>query len=133
MAAQDPPPQKKTPAAPQAKPTEEDPPEEDESLIPKEYALNPLEATRNITTGNFYLKKGNVRAAARRYLEATKWDPGSAEAFLKLGEADERLHDREGAREAYTKYLEISPDAKNAPELKKKMEKWPSSSGSAKK
>jgi len=137
LAAQDPqnqkPPEKKVLTPPPAKPLEEEPPEEDESLVPKEYALNPLESTRNITTGNFYFKKGNIRAAAKRYLEATKWDPGSAEAFLKLGEADERLKDRAGAREAYTKYLEISPDAKNASELRKKMEKWPSSPVNAKK
>src|SRR5580698_6425350 len=129
LAAQDPPaqqkpPNKKTLSPPPDKPLEEDPPEEDASLIPKEYALNPLECVRNINTGNFYFKKGNVRAAAKRYLEATKWDPGSPEAFFKLGEADERLKDRAGAREAYTKYLELSPDAKNAAELKKKMEKW---------
>jgi tetratricopeptide (TPR) repeat protein len=137
LAAQDPPaqkpPEKKVLTPPPAKPLEEEPPEEDESLVPKEYALNPLEATRNITTGNFYFKKGNVRAAAKRYLEATKWDPGSAEAFLKLGEADEKLKDRSGAREAYAKYLEISPDAKNAAEIKKKIEKWPSTSAASKK
>ena len=58
-------------------------------------------------------------------MRATKWDPGSAEAFLKLGEADEKLKDRDGAREAYTKYLALAPDAKNAAEIKKKIAKWP--------
>lgn len=104
---------------------EQEPPEEDESLIPKEYTLNPLESERNITAGNFYFKKGNYRAAARRYLEATRWDPGSSEAFLKLGEADEKVKDFAAAREAYTKYLAIVPEAKNAQALKKKIEKWP--------
>jgi tetratricopeptide (TPR) repeat protein len=129
LVAQDPPaqkpPDKKVLTPPPPKPLEEEPPEEDESLIPKEYALNPLESTRNITAGNYYFKKGNFRAASKRYLEATRWDPGSADAFFKLGEADEKLKDRAGAREAYAKYLEISPDAKNAAEVKKKIEKWP--------
>jgi tetratricopeptide (TPR) repeat protein len=102
----------------------DEPPEEDESFKTKEYSFNPLEAARNITAGNFYFKKGNFRAAARRYDEATRWDPNSAEAFFKLGEADEKRKDLDGAREAYTKYLVLAPDAKNAAEIKKKLAQW---------
>lgn len=124
-AQQQPPPQKKTPPAPQqAKPLEEEPPEEDESLIPETCVLNPLEASRNITAGNFYFKKGNFRAAANRYKRASCWDPSSAEAVLKLAESDEKLKDRDGAREAYQKYLALAPDAKNASEVKKKLAKF---------
>jgi tetratricopeptide (TPR) repeat protein len=125
FAAQDKAPPPKTDNPPAV--VEQEPPEEDESLIPKVYALNPLEASRNITAGNFYFKKGNYRAAARRYLEATRWDPGSSEGFLRLGEADEKVRDLAGAKDAYTKYLTLTPDAKNADSLKKKIEKWPAS------
>ena len=118
--AQQPPAKKTTPAAQQQ---EQEPPEEDESLKPKVYTLNPLEAQRNVTTGDYYFKKGKYQPAQSRYSEATKWDPGSAEAFLKLGEVDEKLHDRKGAHEAYTTYLQISPDAKNAAEIRKKLAK----------
>jgi tetratricopeptide (TPR) repeat protein len=105
--------------------TEEEPPEEDETLLPKEYALNPLESARNVTTGNFYFKKKNYRAAAKRYLEATRWDPNSADAFLKLGEAQEKLRDKAAAREAYSKYLALAPDSKLAEQIKQKIAKWP--------
>ena len=106
LAAQEP-----KPPAPPAPPAvqEQEPPEEDPDLKPKEYSFNPLEASRNITAGNFYFKKGNYRAASRRYLEASKWDPTSAEAVLRLGEADEKLHDFTGAREAYEKYRHDRP------------------------
>jgi tetratricopeptide (TPR) repeat protein len=124
--AQQPPPAQKKQAP--AKQQEEEPPEEDESLKPKEYTLNPLESARNITAGDFYFRKGNYRAAARRYDEASKWDPGNSEAFLKLGETDEKLKDRTGARGAYSKYLELAPDGKSASEVKKKLSKLPSSS-----
>jgi tetratricopeptide (TPR) repeat protein len=123
LGAQTPPSQNKQVPPPAAK--EQEPPEEDESLIPKEYALNPLESGRNITAGNFYFKKGNYRAAVKRYLEASRWDPGSADAFFKLAEANERLKDHAAARDAYEKYLAISPDAKNADSIKKKIAKWP--------
>lgn len=113
-------------AKPQAEkpPAEEEPPEEDEALKPQVYALNPLQAQRNITAGDYYFRaKKNFRAAQRRYTEATKWDPGNAEGFLKLAEADEKLRDRDGARDAYKKYLELAPEAKNADEIKKKLAK----------
>ena len=121
VAAQDP----KPPAPPATQ--EQEPPEEDPDLKPKEYSFNPLEATRNITAGNFYYKKGNYRAASRRYLEASKWDPTSAEAMLRLGEADEKLHDFTGAREAYEKFVMLSSDAKEIESVKKKLATLPKS------
>ena len=100
------------------------PPEEDTSLTTKEYAFNPLQAKKDITTGNYYFKKGSYRAAAGRFVEATKWNDGDTEAWLRLGEADEKLKDQKAAKEAYEKYLELAPDAKNAAEIRKKIEKW---------
>ena len=117
--------QSKPPAPPAAQ--EQEPPEEDPDLKPKEYSFNPLEASRNITAGNFYFKKGNFRAASRRYLEASKWDPTSAEAVLRLGEADEKLRDFTGAREAYEKFIALSSDGKEIEAVKKKIAGLPKS------
>ena len=102
-----------------------EPVEEDESLAPKNYALNPVQAQKEIVAGNYYFKKPNYSAAAKRYLEATRWDPGSAEAFLKLGEAREKLRDFGAAREAYSKYIELAEDPKEKEAVQKKMAKWP--------
>src|ERR1700682_3728948 len=93
---------------------EQAPPEEDEALVPKEYSFNPLQASKEMTAGNYYFQKGNYRAAAHRFEEATKWDGTNAQAYLRLGEAKEKQHDRKAASEAYAKYLEIAPDAKDA-------------------
>lgn len=102
--------------------TPPEPPEEDSTLIEqKEYVFNPLQAEKELRTGNFYAKKGNFKAASMRYQEATKWNPGMPEAWLKLGEALEKRKDMKGAREAYAKYLELAPDAKNAAAVKKKL------------
>lgn len=100
----------------------QEPPEEDATLIAaKEYTFNPLQAEKEVRTGNFYAKKGNYRAASMRYLEATKWNPALPEAWLRLGESLEKRKDEKGAKEAYAKYLELAPDAKNAPAIKKKL------------
>jgi tetratricopeptide (TPR) repeat protein len=126
LPAQDQPPPQKKLETQKPKPVEQEPPEEDESLKPEEYSLNPIQAQKDITAGNYYFKvKKNYRAAANRYSRASKWDPGSSEAFFKLAESDEKLKDLAGARAAYEKYLELTPDAKNSAEIKKKIAKWP--------
>jgi tetratricopeptide (TPR) repeat protein len=102
-----------------------EPPEEDESLAPKVYALNPVQAKKEIVAGDTYFKKPNYSAAANRYLEATRWDPGSTEAFLKLGEAREKLHQYTRAREAYLKYIELAEDPKERDAVRKKLAKLP--------
>jgi len=102
-----------------------EPPEEDESLAPKVYALNPVQAKKEIVAGDYYFKKPNYSAAAKRYLEATRWDPGSAEAFLKLGESREKLHEYGPAREAYLKYIDLGEDPKEKDAVRKKLAKFP--------
>jgi len=104
-------------------PKPEEPPEEDADLKPKEYSFNPLQAEKEVKIGDFYLKKGSWRAAAKRYQEATKWSPGYAEAWLRLGDAQEKLKDSKAARESYAKYIELAPDTKQAASLKKKLGK----------
>jgi predicted TPR repeat methyltransferase len=76
-----------------------------------------------MTAGDFYFKKGNYAAAAARYERATKWNDGNADAWLRLGEAQEKKANSRAAVEAYRKYLELSPDAKNADDVKKKLAK----------
>src|SRR5215475_8937631 len=99
MRAQNPPPPQTPPAKSQpgelqqrGKPKnspagkEEVPPEEDKSLSVDEYSFNPLQAQKDLTVGNFYLKQHKFRAAETRFREATKWNDGFAEAWLRLGE-----------------------------------------------
>jgi tetratricopeptide (TPR) repeat protein len=116
LLAQDPKP--KTPPPPKEQQVQE-PPEEDESLKPKEYAFNPLQAEKDIAIGNQYFKKHNYRAALSRYQEASKWNPGLAEAYLRIGEAAEKMRDKATAKQAYLKYIELAPDSKEAEQLKK--------------
>jgi tetratricopeptide (TPR) repeat protein len=100
---------------------EQEPPEEDESLAPKTYSFNPLEAEKDLKVGLYYFKKGNYKASTSRFREATLWNPTYAEAFLRLGESEEKLKDKKAADEAYSKYLALAPDAKDAEAVKKKL------------
>jgi tetratricopeptide (TPR) repeat protein len=103
---------------------EEVPKEEDESLTTsKEYSFNPLQAKKEIRVGDYYFKKGSFRAAVLRFREATKWNAADSEAWLRLGEAAEKQKDDKTVKEAFAKYLELAADAKEAPEIRKKLEK----------
>ena len=108
---------------PAASGQQEVPPEEDTSLAVKEYSFNPLQAEKELQIGNFYFKTGKYRSAEMRFREATKWNDGYSDAWLRLGETEEKLKDGKAAKEAYTKYLALAADAKNAPEIRKKLQK----------
>ncbi len=116
-------------AKPQAQPPSDDealPPEEDESVAPKVYPLDPLESDRNVRVGDFYMhqaKPAGYRAAVGRYEDATRYNPSSAEAFFKLGEAEEKLKNRDAAKTAFEKVMQLAPDSKLAHEAKKKVGK----------
>jgi tetratricopeptide (TPR) repeat protein len=120
--AQDQPKQSTPPPAQQPKePAEQEPPEEDANLKPKEYSFNPLQANKELQVGILYFKKSSYKAAAGRFREATRWNPNLAEAWLRLGEAEEKRKNRQDAKDAYAKYLELQPEAKDAPEIRKKI------------
>lgn len=116
-------------------PQYQQPPEEDEDITGKaDYSFNPLQAVKEFRIGEFYWKKGSWKAAAGRYEEAVKWNPGYAEAYWKLGLAREKVVEEENeqtdrqlrleaAREAFKKYLELEPDGKKADDARKHLAK----------
>jgi tetratricopeptide (TPR) repeat protein len=123
--ATQPPPQKQlgTRPKPPTSDKEEVPPEEDKELANQAYSFNPLQSVKDIGVGDQYFKNRKYRAAELRYTSATKWNEGNPDAWLKLGEVEERLKDSQKARDAYQKFLELAADNKRAPEIRKKLEK----------
>jgi tetratricopeptide (TPR) repeat protein len=99
------------------------PPEEDKAKIKETYSFNPLQSKKDVTVGEEYFKKGSFNAAASRFREATKWNDGNSDAWLRLGDAEAKLKDMKAAQEAWEKYLQLAPEAKNAAEVRKKLEK----------
>jgi Flp pilus assembly protein TadD len=116
-------PDTKKPESKESKDAVQLPPEEDASAVPEQYSFNPVKSKRDVAVGEFYFKKGDYKGAALRFTSATRWNDANAEAWLKLGETREKQQDAKGAREAYERYLQLAPDAKNAPEVKRRLEK----------
>lgn len=111
---------------PASPPDESNPPEEDETVAPEKFVLNPLESQRNIKVGDFYMHKGTsvgYRAALARYERAAKFNPSNAEAYFKIGEAEEKLRNKDAAKTAFERVIQLAPDSKLAHEAKKKIEK----------
>jgi predicted TPR repeat methyltransferase len=80
-----------------------------------------MQAQKELTVGNFYFKQGKFHSAALRFEEATKWNPGFADAWLRLGEADEKQNDTAAMRKAFEKYLELDPKSKVADSVRRKL------------
>lgn len=113
LAAQEPKPQQAPPA---------EPPEEDESIKKEtEYTFNPLQAEQELKIGLFYFRKGSFRAAAKRFEEASKWNPSLGEAYLRWGESLAKAGERKAAEAAWRKYLEVEPQGKEAARLRKQL------------
>ena len=90
------------------------PPEPEEEAKP--YVSPP--AWKSVEIGDFYLKRKRFRAALSRYQEAVKTDPYYAQGYLGLGKVYDRLRLRQKALDAYRKYLDLLPSAKDAEEAK---------------
>ena len=110
--------------APKTSGKQQVPPEEDKSFLKEEHSFNPLQSQKSVEVGDHYLRNGKVMGAIYRYQDATLWNDGNAEAWLKLGKAEEKVNDRKAAKDAYSKYLELMPTAKDAPSIRKKLAGW---------
>jgi hypothetical protein len=99
------------------------PDEDDTDRKPTEYHFNPLRAKKELDTGMFYWHKGSYRAAAGRFLEATRWNPSWAEAYFRLGEAQAKLKHKDDAKKSFAKVMQLDPQSKEAKEAKKQIAK----------
>lgn len=75
-------------------------------------------AWKSVEIGDFYLKRRRFRAALSRYQEALTTDPYYAPGYLGMGKVYDRLGLSQKALEAYRKYLDLLPSAKDAAEAK---------------
>lgn len=80
---------------------------------------NPALATKDTQVGMFYLKTGDYQGAYNRFAEATKADPGNADAVFGLAETARRLNHRDEAVRNYQLYLSALPDGPRAKDSRK--------------
>ncbi len=98
----------------QDKPQRKPPPQ-----LPEESPFyTPPAAWKSVEIGDYYMRRKEYRGALSRYQEAVTTDPDYARGYLGLGKAYEKLHYPRKALDAYQKYLDLRPSAKDAEEAK---------------
>jgi tetratricopeptide (TPR) repeat protein len=75
-------------------------------------------ASKSVEIGDFYLRRKKFNAALSRFQEALKTDPHYAPAYRELGRVYEKMGFWQKSLDAYRKYLDELPTAKEASEAK---------------
>jgi tetratricopeptide (TPR) repeat protein len=78
----------------------------------------PPSAPKSVEIGDFYLRRKKFSAALSRFQEAVQTDSHYAPAYRELGKVYEKIGLRQKALDAYRKYLDELPSAKEAQEDK---------------
>src|SRR5208337_4711382 len=78
----------------------------------------PPSASKSVEIGDYYLRRKKFNAALSRFQEALKTDPHYAPAYRELGKVYEGMGQPQKALDAYRKYLDELPSAKDAREAK---------------
>ncbi len=89
---------------------------------------DPHAAEKDIEVGEFYLKRGNLKAALARFRSALYNKPNDAVATFRLAQALEKAGQLDEARQYYGKYLRILPKGEFAAECQKALERLPAPS-----
>jgi hypothetical protein len=82
-------------------------------------AFNSGLAKKDTQVGLFYLQTHDFQGAYDRFVEATRVDPGNAEAVFGLAESAQRLNHRDEAVRNYQIYLSALPEGPRAKEARK--------------
>ena len=85
--------------------------------------LQPNSALYANNAGFAFYRMGQYEDAVKWFLQAIALDPKRALAYLNLGDAYFNLQKNADARDAYEKFLSLSPNSKSAPDVREKIEK----------
>ena len=91
-------------------------PSVDNANAPHRYV--PPSASKSVEIGDYYLHRKKFSAALSRFQEAVTTDPHYAPAYQELGKVYEKIGLRQKALDAYRRYLDELPSAKDAQEAK---------------
>ena len=75
-------------------------------------------AVKSVEIGDFYMRRRKYNAALSRFQEALKTDPHYAPAYRELGRVYEKMGQWQKSLDAYRKYLDELPSARDAREAK---------------
>lgn len=83
--------------------------------------LSPSLGKKDTKVGNFYLQSGDYKGAYSRFLEATRVDPGDAEAVYGLAESARHLGNKKVAIQNFQLYLSALPHGPRAKDCRRQL------------
>jgi tetratricopeptide (TPR) repeat protein len=83
------------------------------------YIYNPKLAAQDMKVGSFYFNTSDYKGAYARFKEATRVDPGNADAVFSLAEAARALKLNSEAADNYRIYLDAVPNGSKAKAARK--------------
>jgi peptidoglycan/xylan/chitin deacetylase (PgdA/CDA1 family)/TolA-binding protein len=87
--------------------------------------LQPASALYANNAGFAFFRMGQFDQAVKWYLQTVALDPKRAVAYLNLGDAYLNLQKKAEAKDAFEKFLELSPNSKSAPDVREKLKSLP--------
>ncbi|WP_373531821.1 tetratricopeptide repeat protein [Vampirovibrio sp.] len=96
---------------------------EAESVFKLALTINPKDSEVLFNLGNLYNAENKLEEARNKYLEAIQARPGFAEAHYNVGLIFSKLGDNAQAVTHLEKYLQLSPNARNAETIRTYMQK----------
>jgi uncharacterized caspase-like protein len=75
--------------------------------------------------GFAFYRMGQYEESVKWFLQTIALDPKRALAYLNLGDAYLNLEKKAEARDAYEKFLALSPNGRNAPDVREKLKSLP--------
>jgi len=91
----------------------------------KASSMQPGTALYANNAGFAYFRMARYDDAAKWFLQAIALDPKRAVAYLNLGDAYLNLQRKAEAKDAYEKFLTLSPNSKSAPDVREKLKPLP--------
>ena len=89
----------------------------------KEMKYSPMLAEKNVTVGNFYMKRKNYVAAIERYREAIEYQPNHVEAYQALVRAYERNGEKAKAAQVCRDFIQKYPESPKVRDFQAKLPK----------
>jgi TolA-binding protein len=86
---------------------------------------DPHAAEKDVEVGEYYLKRGNLKAALARFRSALHNKPNDALATFRLAQALEKAAQFDEAREHYERYLQILPKGEFAADCAAALQRLP--------
>lgn len=98
-------------------------PNSGEDDVSETHPFDPHKAQKDIEVGDYYAKRGNLRAALARYESALTFQDNNGEAIWKAALTAEKMGNKQAAAKHYRDYVAILPRGEHRSDAEKALQR----------